>query len=111
MQVAYETDKKDQDLKIKQQNLEVVTNKNKLQEVTINKADLTRNIIVIAALSLISILIVGYRIKQKHNSKLELQQKEINSQNSVLKKSFERATKIGRRKRMARKRNSSPRKK
>jgi len=85
MQVVYETEKKDRDLRLQQQNLEVVTNKNKLQEARLKKANLTRDIIVIAALSLLSLLFTGYKFKQRHNKQLQLQQKEINHQNILLK--------------------------
>ena len=58
---------------------------NMLQEASLKKADLTRNIIIIAALSLLALLYTGYGLKQRHNRKLQLQQKEINQQNLVLK--------------------------
>ena len=84
MQVVYETDKKNKDLKLQQQNLEVVSNKNKLQELSLRKANFIRNVIVVSAIVLISILIAGYKLKQKHNRKLEIQQKEISNQNMLL---------------------------
>ncbi|MEP7108327.1 MAG: histidine kinase dimerization/phosphoacceptor domain -containing protein [Ferruginibacter sp.] len=85
IQVQYETEKKDQDIMIKQKNIELLTNKDKLQEVRIKKANITRNIIIVTAIFLIALFFTGYTIKQRNNSKLQLQQDEIGKQNEQLK--------------------------
>ena len=84
LQIQYETDKKDKEIRFKQQDISLLTNKTQLQDVNLKKAGLTRNIIIISAIVLLSLLFMGYRFKQRHNVKLQLQQEEINEQNQQL---------------------------
>lgn len=89
LQVVNETEKKNNDLKLKQQNIAFLTNKNQLQEVNINKEKNTRNIVIISSLLLLAMAYTGYQVKQRHNRKLQVQQLEINKQNQQLKKLIE----------------------
>ena len=84
LQIQYETANKDKDIRLKQKDIALLTNKSQLQDVNLKKASLTRNIIVLSAIGLLALLFVGYRIKQRHNVALQLQQEEINEQNHVL---------------------------
>ncbi len=84
LQIQYETDKKDKDIRLKQQDISLLTNKTQLQDVNLKKAGLTRNIIITSAVVLLSLLFMGYRFKQRHNVKLQLQQDEINEHNQQL---------------------------
>jgi two-component sensor histidine kinase len=77
LRIRYETEKKDKDLQL-------LTNKNQLQIVSINKERQTRNLIVITSLVFLALLFTGYRFKQRSNLKLQKQQREINEQNSKL---------------------------
>ena len=77
LQVRYETDKKDKDLQL-------MTNKNQLQIVTINKERQIRNIIIATSLVFLALFYAGYRLKQRSNVKLQKQQDEINDQNNRL---------------------------
>ena len=84
LQIKYETDKKDKDLRLKQQDIALLTNTSQLQIANLKKAKFTRTVIVWSAISLMALLIVGYRVKQRHNVALQLQQEEINQQNIQL---------------------------
>ncbi|MEO8415627.1 MAG: sensor histidine kinase [Ginsengibacter sp.] len=84
LQIKYETDQKDKDLRLKQQDIALLTNKSQLQEVNLKKASLARKIIIMSAIVLLALLFAGYRIKQKHNVTLQLRQDEINMQNQQL---------------------------
>jgi two-component sensor histidine kinase len=64
MQVQFATEKKDKDL-------ELLTNKSQLQELSLKKASLTRNIIIGAAILLLALFYSGYKIKQRHNARLQ----------------------------------------
>ncbi len=77
LKIRYETEKKDKDLQL-------LTNKNQLQDVLINKERQTRNVIIATSLIFLGLLYTGYRFKQRSNVKLQKQQDEINSQNSRL---------------------------
>ena len=85
IRVEFETEKKDRDLKIKQQNIEILTNRGKLQEDRIKKGQTSRNLIMLTAILLISLFFTGYKIKQRTNRKLQLQQDEIAKRNNQLK--------------------------
>lgn len=84
LQIQYETDKKDKNIRLKQKNIEILTNQSQLQEATLKKASFTRNIIITSAVALLALLFIGYRVKQRHNVALQLQQDEINEQNQQL---------------------------
>ena len=76
--ILYKTEKKERDLQI-------LTKDNQVQELSLKKATFTRNVIIASAVLLLALLFIGYSIKQRHNRKLQVQQKEINEQNQLLK--------------------------
>ena len=76
--ILYNTEKKEKDLQI-------LTKDNQVKELNLKKAAFIRNVIVASAVLLLSLLFTGYSLKQRHNRKLQVQQKEINNQNLVLK--------------------------
>lgn len=86
LQINYETEKKDQDLKLQRQNIELLTNKSKLESANLKKTISARNIIAFSSVLLLGLAYMGYRVKQQHNKKLELQKSEIDKQNTQLKK-------------------------
>lgn len=82
LQLQFETEKKDKDIQL-------LTQKSKLQYNSLQKERTIRNVIIagVILLSFFSFLIyISYRSKKYSNIKLELQQKEINHQNELLKK-------------------------
>lgn len=82
LQLQFETEKKDKDIQL-------LTQQSKLQYNSLQKERTIRNVIIagVILLSLFSGLIyMSYRSKKRSNMKLELQQKEINHQNELLKK-------------------------
>jgi two-component system, sensor histidine kinase PdtaS len=83
--IQYETEKREQELRLKQENISLLNSKNQLQETNLKKANQARNIIIASALLLLTLLFTGYKIKQRHNIKLQSQQQEINKQNELLK--------------------------
>lgn len=91
MQVAFNTKQKEDSLKINQQNIQMLTSKN---ETDLKKAGLTRNIIIVSALSLVIILFTGYQLKQNNNRKLQAQQKEISNKNEILQQTVSEKNKL-----------------
>ncbi|MFT3824858.1 MAG: histidine kinase dimerization/phosphoacceptor domain -containing protein [Chitinophagaceae bacterium] len=87
LQIQYETEKKDQDLKLKDQNIELLTKREQLQEAVLHQARTARNMVLGSTIFLSLLLALGYnryRLKQKSNEKLQAQQKEINQKNITL---------------------------
>jgi two-component system, sensor histidine kinase PdtaS len=82
MQVAFETEKKDNDLKILQA-------ENALKNGEIQKSRQVRNGIIIAAILLVALFYTGYLFKQRSNARLQKKQEEINLQNDILKSTLE----------------------
>jgi two-component system, sensor histidine kinase PdtaS len=76
--IFYNTEKKEK-------NLQLLTKDNQVKELGLKKAAFTRNIIIASAVLLLALLFTGYWFKQRHNKKLQFQQKEINAQNQLLK--------------------------
>ena len=89
MQVAYETDKKNDSLKINQQKILNLTTNNRLKEADLKQAGFVRNAIILAALALLSVLYIGYRFKQLSNAKLQAQQQAISQQNQLLQRTLD----------------------
>lgn len=82
LQVAFNSDKKDQDIKLLQQSGE-------LKDVALRNQIITRNVIIGGALVLLLLLGViynRYQLKQRSNKALQQKQDEINRQNETLKK-------------------------
>lgn len=89
MNVLYETNKKDQDILLKEKNIEVLNQKAKVQSSELARANQTRNWIlgVILLLIIITGLLINYsRLKQRTNRQLRVQQKEIEKNNASLQK-------------------------
>ncbi|WPR77319.1 histidine kinase dimerization/phosphoacceptor domain -containing protein [Algoriphagus sp. NG3] len=95
-QVQYETEKKEQDLQLKEQSIKTLIQEKQLQQEKINKALLLRNGIIGGAILLLLFLAViynRYRLKQQSNrllkdqqNKLQEQHEELQSQQVSLKK-------------------------
>ncbi|WP_190295115.1 histidine kinase dimerization/phosphoacceptor domain -containing protein [Mucilaginibacter rubeus] len=80
LNIKYEADKKSKDIKL-------LENKQKLQEVVIQRSNTIRNVMIAGVLVLLlvaTLAILAFRSKQKINKKLEFQQEAINSQNIIL---------------------------
>jgi two-component sensor histidine kinase/tetratricopeptide (TPR) repeat protein len=89
LKVEYETDKKDQDLQLKEKDIRLLTNERDLQQAMLTRARFTKNLILVGSILLlfvVGVLYSRYRIKQKSAFRLEQKQKEINQQNDTLKK-------------------------
>ncbi|SFD61678.1 Two-component sensor histidine kinase, contains HisKA and HATPase domains [Chitinophaga sp. CF118] len=88
LKVRYETEQKDQDIRIKEQSIQLLTKKGELQQTFLDKERTTRNAIIGGSVMLVLMLGLGYnryRLKQRSNIKLQVQQDEINRQNFSLK--------------------------
>lgn len=80
LQIEYETDKKDQEIKL-------LLKKDQLQQANLRQANIIRNWIAASTVLLALLLIAGYtryRFKQRTNKKLEAQQVVINHKNVSL---------------------------
>lgn len=80
LQIQYETDQKEKDIKLLQ-------NESALQKSQLQQANLTKNITfggITLLLIIVSLLYNRYRLKQRSNRKLEIQQIEINQTNRSL---------------------------
>ena len=86
LQVNYETEKKDRNIEFQKQNIELLTNKSKVEDDNLEKTKNTRNIIAFSSILLLALAYFAYQVKQRHNKKLELQKSEIDKQNNQLKK-------------------------
>jgi len=87
LMLQYETDKKDKDLKMKEQELQLLTKKSELQEADLKSARFSRNVFIGAIFILFVMLGMvynRYRFKQKTNLLLQQKQEEINSNNQHL---------------------------
>jgi two-component sensor histidine kinase len=80
MQVEYETEKKDNDIKLLKQQDEI-------QKSQLIKTRLTNSIVIasiVVLVLLLALLYVRYRTNQLHNRQLETKQQEINQKNTAL---------------------------
>lgn len=87
LQLQFDTEQKDQAILLKQQNIELLTREGMLQKAELQKARLTRNVIIIGAGMLVVLLLLGYnryQLKLRSNRQMREQQDEINQQNEVL---------------------------
>ena len=85
--IEYETSKKDQEIAFNKKNIELLTNQATLQQSKLKQTRLVRNLTIggiVLLLVIVSLLFNRYRLKQKSNAKLELQQIEINEKNNFL---------------------------
>jgi len=82
LQVQYYTEKKDG-------KIQMLTTRNKLQTIQIQKEQTVRNSVIVCSAFLLLLLALGYnryRLRQRTNVKLQRQQAEINAQNELQKK-------------------------
>ena len=87
LEVLYETEKKEQDLKLKEQSIKTLTRTRLLQDERIKREQLIRNGIFASTILLFLLLALiynRYRLKQRSNRLLEAKQQEINQQNEQL---------------------------
>lgn len=87
LQIQYETEKKDHELKIKEQNIQLLTKQAQLQKANIKQERLTRNLTIAGAVLLALLLGLNYnrfRLKRRINQKLQIQQNEISQKNRSL---------------------------
>lgn len=82
LRLQFETERKDKDI-------ELLTQKSKLQEISLQKGRVFRNVItgsICALLLILALLYNRYRLKKKNAVRLEKQQEAIHAQNELLKK-------------------------
>jgi two-component sensor histidine kinase len=87
LQVVYETEKKEKDIQVKNQSIQILTKQDELQKTKLQKQTITKNISYAAVVVLVVILALlysRYRLKQRTNKELELHQNEIAKQNVSL---------------------------
>ncbi|TDQ08682.1 histidine kinase dimerization/phosphoacceptor domain -containing protein [Pedobacter metabolipauper] len=87
--IAYQTEKKDQLLKAKETNIAMLSKQARLQAINYKQQKTTQNLAVGGAVLLAMLLGLSYnryRLKQRVNRQLQLQQAEINEQNQSLTK-------------------------
>jgi two-component sensor histidine kinase len=87
VKIGYETEQKDQQLAFNQQNIQSLTKQDLLQKSKIRQGTTLRNIsfaVVSLLIIVMALLYNRFRLKQKTNLKLKLQQTEIEKQNISL---------------------------
>jgi NACalpha-BTF3-like transcription factor len=87
LEVQYQTEKKDQELRFKERNIQLLTERGKLQAQQLRQARMIRNGSIAGAIMLVLLLGLGYnryRLKQQSNHLLEAKQVEINQKNQSL---------------------------
>lgn len=89
LRIQHETYKKDQEIATKESNIQSLTNQAKLQQEALAKTRLVRNLTYgLAALLfiIVALLFNSYRLKQRSNKRLQLNQQEIDNKNKSLQK-------------------------
>lgn len=74
LQIQYETDKKDQEIHLQEQNIELLTQQGSLQQARLDQANFTRNVTfggVVLLLIIVVLLYNQYQTKQKSNRQLQ----------------------------------------
>jgi two-component sensor histidine kinase len=87
LEVLHETEKKEKDLLLKEQNIKALTKERQLQEEQIKKDELIRNVIIggaVLLLLLLGVIYNRYRLKQRSNQLLEAQQQQLQAQHQEL---------------------------
>jgi two-component sensor histidine kinase len=87
LQVEFETSKKEQQLQLKEKNIQLLTNRNRVQQATLERNALQRNSIMGGAIMLLLLLGLTYnryRLKQRSNQQLEAKQVLIDQKNQAL---------------------------
>jgi two-component sensor histidine kinase len=87
LQVQYETEQKEKDIQVKDQRIQLLKKEDELQKSKVQHENILRNIsfaIAILLIVVMALLYSRYRLKQRTNKKLELQQSEIAKKNEFL---------------------------
>jgi two-component system, sensor histidine kinase PdtaS len=87
LNLQYETDKKNKDIKLKEQNIELLTRQAQLQEADLKSTRFSRNVFIggiIVLFVMLGMMYNRYRFKQKTNRLLQLQQEDIKGNNLQL---------------------------
>jgi two-component system, sensor histidine kinase PdtaS len=87
LKIRYETEEKDSDITHKDQVISIMTAKAQLQQSALKDERIARNAVLLATILMACLFALGYnryRLKQRNNKKLELQQREINEANNSL---------------------------
>ena len=87
LSLKFETEKKDKELAVKEQRIDLLSKQSKLQHSVLQHERQLKNGVFVSVLLLSALFAVGlsrYRLKQKTNLKLEKQQAEINAKNQTL---------------------------
>ena len=87
LQVQYETEKKQNDILVKDQRIQLLIKQDELQKSKLQQASTIRNIsfsVVALLIIIMALLYSRYLLKQRTNKKLEMQRKEISTQNHTL---------------------------
>jgi len=85
--IKYETDKKNKDLVLKSNRIELLTKQAQLQKSQVKQVKATKNLIAVLAMMMLLLLGIGYyryRLKKQNHDLLQKKQLEINLQNSSL---------------------------
>ena len=87
LQVEFETSKKEQQLQLKEKNIQLLTNRNLAQQATLERNAIQRNSMMGGAIMLLLLLGLTfnrYRLKQRTNQQLEAKQLLIDQKNQAL---------------------------
>ena len=87
LEVRYETEQKEKNLRIKEQEIKTLTREKQLQAQQMQQDELVRNVIFGGAVMVLLLLGMGYnryRLKRRSNRQLQAQQREIRRQNEHL---------------------------
>jgi two-component sensor histidine kinase len=87
LEIQYQTEKKDQELKAKESNIEILRKQTQLQKINLKQQETTQNLIIAGTILLALLLGLSYnryRLKQRINRQLQQQQTEINLKNRSL---------------------------
>jgi len=87
LKIDYQTEQKDSLINFKEQNIRLLTKQDQLQKSQLKQGAILRNIsfaFVFLLIIIVALLYNRYRLKQRTNRKLEIQQQEISKQNSTL---------------------------
>ena len=87
LDIQYQSQQKDQEIKLQKQNIQLLTKQRLLQQQQLQRGQQLRNALLAGAVLLVLVLGLGYNrycLKQRSNQLLEAQQVEINQQNHSL---------------------------
>ena len=87
LQIQFETEKKDQQLKVKEERIKLLNNQARLQQINLDQEKTTQKLIICGAILLVILLGIsynGYRLKKRVNRQLQAQRKQIEQKNDSL---------------------------